>query len=75
MPDVRDTLNLDAVPVSVPTGLFIDGHWRPSASGSTMAVENPAPREVIRLMVNLLFSEDDYGDDGTGSGTSLFGSS
>jgi succinate-semialdehyde dehydrogenase/glutarate-semialdehyde dehydrogenase len=44
---MRDTLNLDAVAVSVPTGLFIDGHWRPSASGSTMAVENPATREVL----------------------------
>lgn len=32
---------------SVPTGLLIDGQWRPAASGKTFGVENPATGEIL----------------------------
>ena len=32
---------------SVPTGLLINGQWRPSASGKTFNVEDPSTGEVL----------------------------
>lgn len=38
----------DGTEVALPrTGLFIGGEWRPSSSGATMAVRDPATEEVI----------------------------
>ncbi|MHB8400036.1 MAG: NAD-dependent succinate-semialdehyde dehydrogenase [Candidatus Limnocylindrales bacterium] len=41
-------LAADGTEVALPrTGLFIAGEWRPSSSGATMAVRDPATEEVI----------------------------
>jgi succinate-semialdehyde dehydrogenase / glutarate-semialdehyde dehydrogenase len=32
---------------SLPTGLYIDGQWRPASGGGTFAVHNPATGEVL----------------------------
>ena len=32
---------------SVPSGLFIDGAWRPAESGATFAVEDPSTGRVL----------------------------
>ena len=38
----------DGTEIALPrTGLFIGGEWRPSSSGTTMAVRDPATEEVI----------------------------
>src|SRR5690606_41806582 len=31
----------------LPTGLLVDGQWRPSSTGATFAVEDPATTEVV----------------------------
>ncbi|MCU1548410.1 MAG: NAD-dependent succinate-semialdehyde dehydrogenase, partial [Arthrobacter sp.] len=36
-----------ALLASVPTGLLIDGQWRPAASGKTFDVEDPATGKVL----------------------------
>ena len=36
-----------AVLAAVPSGLFIDGGWRPASDGSVLSVEDPATGEVI----------------------------
>ncbi|MCW1249862.1 NAD-dependent succinate-semialdehyde dehydrogenase [Acaricomes phytoseiuli] len=38
---------ISALLAEVPTGLLIDGQWRPAASGQRFAVENPATGEVL----------------------------
>ncbi len=35
------------VAAQLPTGILIDGQWRPSSTGATFAVEDPATTEVI----------------------------
>ncbi|HLS01440.1 MAG TPA: NAD-dependent succinate-semialdehyde dehydrogenase [Beutenbergiaceae bacterium] len=37
---------------STPTSLYINGHWRPSASGETFDVVNPASGDVIAAVAN-----------------------
>ena len=36
-----------ALLASVPTGLLIDGQWRPAASGKTFDVEDPSTGKVL----------------------------
>lgn len=37
---------------SIPTGLLINGEWRPSASGETFDVEDPSTGEVLLTLAN-----------------------
>ena len=50
-----------ALLASVPTGLLIDGQWRPAASGKTFDVEDPSTGKV-------LLSLADAGPRGRGGG-------
>ncbi len=47
MPPARSTAAEKAVVESVPTGLLIDGSWRPAAGGSTFPVEDPSTGEEL----------------------------
>ena len=38
---------IDEIVNGLGTGLYVDGHWRPSASGATFEVENPATGRAI----------------------------
>jgi len=42
-----DSIREEKVVGAVPTGLFVGGHWRPSESGATFAVEDPSTRRVL----------------------------
>ncbi|WP_240759259.1 aldehyde dehydrogenase family protein, partial [Phytoactinopolyspora endophytica] len=55
MPAERDEIVSDreqAVLGSVPTGLFIGGSWRDSASGARFDVEDPATGEVLTTVAD-----------------------
>ncbi|MFC4947675.1 NAD-dependent succinate-semialdehyde dehydrogenase [Pseudonocardia sp. GCM10023141] len=41
------TTSESAVIDAVPTGLFIDGNWRPAASGATLTVEDPSTGKAL----------------------------
>src|SRR5512140_2080777 len=52
----RALADTDAMPTStipptvaahLPTGLLIDGHWRPSSTGATFTVQDPATEETL----------------------------
>jgi succinate-semialdehyde dehydrogenase/glutarate-semialdehyde dehydrogenase len=42
----------DAVLDSVPTGLLINGQWRPAASGKTFEVEDPATGKILMAIAD-----------------------
>ncbi|MFY0409810.1 NAD-dependent succinate-semialdehyde dehydrogenase [Solicola sp. PLA-1-18] len=54
--------------IEVPTGLLIDGEWRPASDGATMAVDDPATEETVAHVASATAADVDDTIDGARRG-------
>jgi succinate-semialdehyde dehydrogenase/glutarate-semialdehyde dehydrogenase len=55
--NIAETGGIGSIIATMPTGLLINGEWRPSESGLTMPVENPATRQILARVADASASD------------------